>query len=79
MKYEEHILRIVLDHSQLREGTRMFVAAPVTAAFLALSFVQYSVVGNLDSSITALVADFFAYKRVRMVRSFACKTHGTFQ
>jgi hypothetical protein len=57
----------------------MFVAVQVTTVLFTFSFVQYSVIGNLDSPITALVTDFFAHKRVRMVRSFTCKTHGRFQ
>jgi hypothetical protein len=56
----------------------MFVAVHVKILVI-LSFVRNAVYGNIDSSTAELVADYFAHKRVRVVRSFACKQYGRLQ
>jgi len=57
----------------------MSAAAHIATIVLILSSVIHSVVGKLDSSTIDFAREYFAHRRVRVVRSFACKMHGTYQ
>jgi hypothetical protein len=56
----------------------MIVAVHVKMLFI-IAFIRNAVFGNIESSTAELAADYFAHKRVRVVRSFACKQHGRLQ